>query len=91
MTPGFIWYLLHTVQRAYVLYASSPFSFSEQDVGPSWKPRESSPQTPTYEQSEGCIDKDLRKRSDGLFQLYPHTQICKQTILCQSALLLDCC
>ena len=55
-------YLLRRVQRVGVPCASSPSSSSEQDEEPSWKLHESSPQTPTYERTEGCTGKDLRRK-----------------------------
>lgn len=54
-------HLLHRVQRVGVLCASSPSSSSVQDEEPSWKPHESSPQTPTCAQSEECTDRGLRR------------------------------
>lgn len=60
-------YLHHTVQKDAALCASSLSSSSEGGVELSWKPRESSAQTPACEQSEGCTGRGLlgRERAGG--------------------------
>lgn len=64
-------HLLHRVRRVGVPCASSPSSSSVRDEELSWKPRESSPRTPTCEQSEEYTGRGLRRRrSASLLMVY---------------------